>query len=886
MTFSTLTTLLETITGVLIILVIQALVMVLRTNFKFVSITCGPQPDAPSYSPTRALSSDDSDTLRNSAVDFDTSRAEAFRSSLQDSFHNRKLRDDAVRFDAAFRSFRTGPRLRHTSFDAAFRTRAGPLLRHTSHDTNVVRADAIHLDASFRSFKAGPPPRETNNVRANAGRASNVIQDYAFCNSGIGQSHEFFSSVLIPFKPYILPGARGLPPPQPLPYLPSPPCYENGLPAAGNFIPILTPLPISMLDDLMAGIQQCGDPMEGVEPAPVEYYDPMEGVEYPSNTMEGIEFEPWPAKRKWGYYISLRWPYHGALIKAHSTITPSTATPSTIQGQPVAATTRSPAGTCSNTMRSITTPFIVTTPSTGTRYTTQARPVAATISRLSRRAHQGALHHNALHRDALHYSRPARGCNNEEPRGHALQHDALHNDTLHCDDALHRDTLHHSSPARGGYYIALRWPYHDALIKAHSTLTPSTATPSTIQGQPVAATTRSPVGTRSNTMRSITTPFIVAATTSRPAGPITTRAPPRRAPPRGAPPERAPPQRAPLRRPPSQPPPTRRAPPLMGVPRPQQRRAPEAVIQRTPLALSRLASSRRAPQQRAPPRSLQLQRFTSQGRPGAAATTRSTTTHSTTTRSTTPCSTTPCSTTTRSTTTPSIPTLQLDTLPHSRLFRVRNNVAPRRPYYIVPHWHYHDALHHDAFHHDVFHCTSQGCPVAAAPSRPAYRDALHHDALHHHALLCDALQHSRLATTTSFYHDALLHHALPCHALHHSRRGCNNVGESTSSERQVAAAISPVSTSLSITTLTSKQCLNANANFNANVNINANDSINAKCASENPPIQVMTQRKAVENARRVRQDNLNVQWRKCVTKTYERLHKCLACTREVTGCLF
>ncbi|RUS34375.1 hypothetical protein BC938DRAFT_480894 [Jimgerdemannia flammicorona] len=55
-------------------------------------------------------------------------------------------------------------------------------------------------------------------------------------------------------------------------------------------------MPISMLDDLMASMQQCGDPMEGVEPAPLEYYDPMEGVEYSIDAMEGIEVEPQPAK--------------------------------------------------------------------------------------------------------------------------------------------------------------------------------------------------------------------------------------------------------------------------------------------------------------------------------------------------------------------------------------------------------------------------------------------------------------------------------------------------------------------------------------------------------------------------------------------------------------
>ncbi|RUS33148.1 hypothetical protein BC938DRAFT_472880 [Jimgerdemannia flammicorona] len=128
-----------------------------------------------------------------------------------------------------------------------------------------LRGDAARIGAAFRSFRTGSHLRHTphtaDTIRANAVGTANTIR--------INASR-----------------------------LPPPPCNENGFPAAGTFVPILTPMPITMTDALMNSIQQHGDPMEGVEPAPLVYHDSMQGVEYPDDVMEDIEFGTQPAKRE------------------------------------------------------------------------------------------------------------------------------------------------------------------------------------------------------------------------------------------------------------------------------------------------------------------------------------------------------------------------------------------------------------------------------------------------------------------------------------------------------------------------------------------------------------------------------------------------------------
>ncbi|RUP44827.1 hypothetical protein BC936DRAFT_148964 [Jimgerdemannia flammicorona] len=99
MTFFSLITLLETTIGVLIILMIQALVMVLLSKFKFrvfrlmfssaTSTGDIPQPDTSYPLHTCAVLTDDTEAFRAGAVDFDAAPAHAFRSRLRDSAHTR-----------------------------------------------------------------------------------------------------------------------------------------------------------------------------------------------------------------------------------------------------------------------------------------------------------------------------------------------------------------------------------------------------------------------------------------------------------------------------------------------------------------------------------------------------------------------------------------------------------------------------------------------------------------------------------------------------------------------------------------------------------------------------------------------------------------------------
>ncbi|RUS28414.1 hypothetical protein BC938DRAFT_481915 [Jimgerdemannia flammicorona] len=132
-------------------------------------------------------------------------------------------------------------------FDAA---RLGAFRSHIleSVQARTVRKDASRIDAAFRSFRHGASrinkPQTSEPIRGSTARVTDAIRVDAFSTT------------------------------------------ENG-----TFVPTLTPMPMAMLDDVMpkAGIQQHCDPMEGVEAAPLIYHDPMEGIEFPDDQMEGIE---------------------------------------------------------------------------------------------------------------------------------------------------------------------------------------------------------------------------------------------------------------------------------------------------------------------------------------------------------------------------------------------------------------------------------------------------------------------------------------------------------------------------------------------------------------------------------------------------------------------
>ncbi|RUS19590.1 hypothetical protein BC938DRAFT_475710 [Jimgerdemannia flammicorona] len=166
---------------------------------------------------------------------------------------------------------------------------------------------------------------------------------------------------------------------------------------------------------------------------------------------------------------------------------------------------------------------------------------------------------------------------------------------------------------------------------------------------------------------------------------------------------------------------------------------------------------------------------------------------------------------------------------------------------------------------DTLHFSRSSRGYCYIELREPYHDSLHHDAVHHDALHRDALE-TQGRPPSSW---PPLHQCPRRYPLQPRPRSNGEVHVVLDSDKKPSLGLQP----------------HANVNFNANVNTNTNASINAKCPSEEPPTQVMIQRKAIENARSVPQENLNVQWRRCIAKTFERLDKCLACTRKVTGCM-